>query len=29
MHQHYSTVAANEMRPGLAQIVSLTGARAA
>jgi integrase len=29
MHQHYSTVAANEMREGLAQIVSIAGARAA
>jgi hypothetical protein len=29
MHQHYGTVAANEMREGLAQIVSIAGVRAA
>jgi hypothetical protein len=29
MHQHYSTVAASEMRAGLAQIVSIAGVRAA
>ena len=29
MHEHYSTVAANEMRAGLAQIVSIAGVRAA
>jgi hypothetical protein len=29
MHEHYSTVAANEMRKGLAQIVSIAGLRAA
>jgi integrase len=29
MHEHYSTVPANEMRKGLAQIVSIAGLRAA
>jgi integrase len=29
MHEHYSTVAANEMRAGLAQIISIAGVRAA